>query len=287
MDYIEFKANEENPPLVFSDVEDEITNDEIEDFIDDTDQQREGLSFHRQLDPKFSNKGRNLKEGIYEDDQPFFEKEDTQPELYEPQNRDLVNFNKFSGLEKSVKKFDETFKNFEDSNSENPFFDAVIYGIMFYKSEEKIIDNNNKIKEILGDDFYNDLLKIKDNIKLDRTIFGYFNRCFQVTEVLANCKFSLKFFERRDMYRFVIQKKVQGKNKMARNLSSSVVEMFNRIEMIRQNLTRKEKIEFTPINIICESVYDEKIPVLCFSPIKFIWPIRVVLVDLIKGYNEF
>ena len=29
MDYIEFKANEENPPLVFSDVEDEITNDEI------------------------------------------------------------------------------------------------------------------------------------------------------------------------------------------------------------------------------------------------------------------
>ena len=89
------------------------------------------------------------------------------------------------------------------------------------------------------------------------------------------------------MYRFLIQKKVQGKNKMTRNLSISVLEKFNGYEMIRQNLTRKEKIEFTPINIICESVYDEKIPVLCFSPIKFIWPIRVVLVDLIKGYNEF
>ena len=97
-------------------------------------------------------------------------------------------------------------KNFEDSNSENPFFDAVIYGIVFYKSEGIIIDKN-KVKEILGDDFYNDLLEIKDNIKLDQTVFGYFNRCFQVNEVLAKCNFFLKFFERRNMYRFLIQKK--------------------------------------------------------------------------------
>ena len=111
MDYIEFEANEENLPLVFSDVEDEITNDEMEDFIDDTDQQREDVSFYRQVDPeniecysKFRNQRRNLKEEIYEDNQPYFGKEDTQSELYEPQNKDLVNSNKFSGFEKSVKK---------------------------------------------------------------------------------------------------------------------------------------------------------------------------------------
>ena len=122
-------------------------------------------------------------------------------------------------------------KNFEDSNSENPFFDAVIYGIVFYKSEGIIIDKN-KVKEILGDDFYNDLLEIKDNIKLDQTVFGYFNRCFQVNEVLAKCNFFLKFFERRNMYRFLIQKKVQGKNKVTRDLSSSAVEKFDGYEMI-------------------------------------------------------
>ena len=37
MGFIEFEANEENPPLVFSGDEDQITNDEIDDFIDDTD----------------------------------------------------------------------------------------------------------------------------------------------------------------------------------------------------------------------------------------------------------
>ena len=65
---------------------------------------------------------------------------------------------------------------------------------MFYKSEGEIIDKN-KTEEVLGDNFYNDLLEIKDEIKLDRTIFGYFNRCFQVNEVLATYNFFLKFFE--------------------------------------------------------------------------------------------
>ena len=106
MDYIAFEANEENPPLIIH--QDEITNDEMEDFIDDTDQQREDLNLYKHLDPEnikhyphFFNQTRNPKEAIYEDDQPYFRKEDTQPELYEP---------KFSGFEKSVKKFKENSK---------------------------------------------------------------------------------------------------------------------------------------------------------------------------------
>ena len=39
---------------------------------------------------------------------------------------------------------------------------------MFYKSNGEIIDIN-KIVEVLGEDFCNDLLEIKDQIKLDRT----------------------------------------------------------------------------------------------------------------------
>ena len=57
------------------------------------------------------------------------------------------------------------------------FFDTVIFGAMFYKSEGKTIVKD-KVKDVLGNDFYNDLLEIKDEIKLDKTIFGYFDRCF-------------------------------------------------------------------------------------------------------------
>ena len=45
--------------------------------------------------------------------------------------------------------------------------------------------------------------------KLDRTIFGHFDRCFLVNKVLAKYNFFLKFFEGRDIYRFQIKKKLR------------------------------------------------------------------------------
>ena len=136
-------------------------------------------------------------------------------------------------------------KNFTDSD--NSFFDAIIYG-MFYKSEGKIIEKD-KVEEVLGADFYSDLLEIKDEVKVDRTIFGYFDTCFKVKKVLSNHSFFLKFFERRDVFRFLIEKKVQGKNKVTRNLSSSVLEKFNGYEMIRRKLERKEKVDLISVDI--------------------------------------
>lgn len=46
MDFTEFEASEgntDNPPLVFSEDEDKIANDAMDNFIDDTDQQGEGV----------------------------------------------------------------------------------------------------------------------------------------------------------------------------------------------------------------------------------------------------
>ena len=131
------------------------------------------------------------------------------------------------------------------------FFDTVIFGAMFYKSEGKTIVKD-KVKDVLGSDFYNDLLEIKDEIKLDKTIFGYFDRCFQVNEALAKRSLFLKFFKRSDIVRILIQEKVQGKNKVTRILSASIIEKSNGHEMIRQQLSRKEKIDLIAINIVYE-----------------------------------
>ena len=90
-----------------------------------------------------------------------------------------MDFDKFLAFEKSVKKFKKTLKKFDDS--ENSFFDAIIYGTMPYKSEEKIIDKN-KIRDVLGDDFQNDLLEIKGNIKLYRTILDILADVFKLTK---------------------------------------------------------------------------------------------------------
>ena len=85
MDFIEFEASKENnQPLTFSDDEDENIPDKMDKFIDDTDQQGEGVSSYRQLDPeniehypKYPNSTKNPKEAVYEDDEPYFGEEDT------------------------------------------------------------------------------------------------------------------------------------------------------------------------------------------------------------------
>ena len=55
------------------------------------------------------------------------------------------------------------------------------------------------------------MLEIKDGIKLDRTLFGYFDRYFLANQVIAKHIFFLTCFEQRDMFRLLIRKKVQEK----------------------------------------------------------------------------
>ena len=54
----------------------------------------EDISFNRTFDPenidqynKFSNQIRDPREAVYEDDETFFDTEDTQPELFATQDR--------------------------------------------------------------------------------------------------------------------------------------------------------------------------------------------------------
>ena len=108
MDFIDFETSEnitDDEPLVFSDEEDEINNDQMGDFTDDTDQWREGVSFYRRLKrEKLPNQTRNPEEAVYEDKGPFFGVENTQPELYNPMDREFVTFDKFKGFE-DIEKF--------------------------------------------------------------------------------------------------------------------------------------------------------------------------------------
>ena len=97
---------------------------------------------------------------------------------------------------------------------------------MFTISEEKILEKNKAIN-VLGKDFHEKLLEVKEDIQLDKTLFGFFDRCFLMNKVLAKHNFLLKFYERRDKFRFLIKKKIEDrKNKVTRDLSSSIIKKF-------------------------------------------------------------
>ena len=170
---------EEDGLLVFSDdEEDEKITDELDGFIDDSTQPQEDVSFYRQVDPNnienypiFHGQTRNAIEAIHEDYEPFYGHEDQQPELYAPEDRKHVSFDKFKGFERPIEKFKKTLKNFK--NSKHQLFDAAIYGIMHYRcGSDQIVQK--KIIEALGGNIFNDLKEIEEEIKLDRTFFWIF-----------------------------------------------------------------------------------------------------------------
>ena len=59
--------------------------------------------------------------------------------------------------------------------------------------------DKEKAQEVLGDDLYFDLVKIESETLLDKTLFGFFDHCFKINEVLGKYGFFLKFFERRNV----------------------------------------------------------------------------------------
>ena len=177
----------------------------------------------------------------------YFGENDTQSELYIPEDRENVNFDNFTGFEKSAKKFYDSPRNFENSNK--PFFDAIVYGIMHTVGKNKIIlkerDKVNyeglivegnmkpdKKRQGIFLEKIENLIDIKDEIQLDRNLFGFFNRCFLVNELLSKYNYFLKFYERRDKFRFLMNKKLERKNKVTRDFSSSAIEKFNGYEAI-------------------------------------------------------
>ena len=125
---------------MFSDIDEDFDAGEINNFIDDNPIDEEDVSFYRERNPlnvndypAFNGQTRDPLAAIYEDYELFYGG-DLQPELYAPEHRNSVTFDKFEGFENSIKRFKKTQAN--SPESKNQLFDAVIFGLTFNKQND-------------------------------------------------------------------------------------------------------------------------------------------------------
>ena len=175
MDFILNKAEDDTPNLHVSEDEAEENNDNSI-FIDDTPVEQESISVHRDLTnlehyPKFKGQTRNPLDATYSGVHNYFG-EDEQPELYNPENRNFVEFDRFDKFEQNVKKLKNTLLKFD--GVENHLSFAVIYGLMYQKTENKDTIKKEDALKILGDDLYFEWLEIEPSTVLDKSLFGFF-----------------------------------------------------------------------------------------------------------------
>ena len=104
---------------------------------------------------------------------------------------------------------------------------------------------------------------------LDYTIFGYLDKCLLLNDVLARyfgC--FLRFYEKRNKYRYQLRKKLKSKNEIHSEISSCVQQKFNGYDFLIEELRNYEKKNLVPHDIVYEPPKNTETPIYCFFATK-------------------
>lgn len=116
----------------------------------------------------------------------------------------------------------------------------------------------------LGDDHFLKLIQIETVVMLDHSHFGFFERCRLINEILSEHNYFLKFYERRNKFRYQLRQKLKTKNEVKRELSACAIQIFNECELLKNHLNIGERQVYVPIGIVYKLTLDVKKPILCF-----------------------
>ena len=173
--------------------EEEFSEGESDLFIDEeVSDGEQNPSFYRSLENslervKFINQETNVDPSDF--DGEYFA-DDNQPELYDPENAENVEFNTFENDQDLSSAFKKSLLRFE--KTDNPFLYAIIFGVMYQKLKTSDI-LLEKAKETLETVFFEELKKINQSIMFDHSASGYFNQCLTANNVLSKYGFFLQF----------------------------------------------------------------------------------------------
>ena len=107
-----------------------------------------------------------------------------------------------------------------------------------------------------------------------------------MNEFLKKKNFFLKLYERRDKHRYLMKEGACSDNKIAQDLSSSVIEKFNGYEIIKRGLRNKEKEDFSPIYIVYEPSSNKDDLVICYFTDNIHLAFRSYISKKIKGEEK-
>ena len=178
------------------------------------------------------------------------------PELFDPENRDEVEFNSFDSSSNTSQAFKESLVRF--GNVDNHFFMLLFMVLCTAKVMEKMFLD---VEETLGNELFLELKEIEKSTMLDHSSFGFFDPCKLINDVLCEYDVLCEWFFStilREEFRYQLTRKLKEKNQMKRELSACIIQKFNRYELLRNHLNSTEIKNFIPIDIVYEPNLNDK-----------------------------
>ena len=140
-------------------------------------------------------------------------------------------------------------------------------------------------ERVLGTEFFIELKKIEKSTMLDHSIFVFFGRFQVINEVLSEYGFFLRFYERRNKFRYQLRQKLKEKNQMKRELSACIIQKFNGYELFRNLVNSIERKDFIPIDVVYEPTVNENKIIECFFAPRIHPGFRTTIEKSRKGGN--
>ena len=107
-----------------------------------------------------------------------------------------------------------------------------------------------------------------------------------MNEVLAKFGYFLRFYERRNKFRYQLSQKLNEKNRMRAELSACVIQKFNGYDLLRVNLKYSEKKDLLPIDIVYEPTLNIEKPTECFFASKIHLAFNTYYEKIVKGNKK-
>ena len=191
---------------------------------------------------------------------------DLQPRLYDRNSVDGRDIDNFEKDKYRAETFRKTLLCFSEQHEEsNLFFSAVVYGIYYLNNQNRPAADLTTACNAIREDKFEKLVEIKKDIMLDYTQFGFWKKCLKLNEVLSDhFGLFLRFYERRNKYRYLLRKRVDSKNKMHSEVSTLAISKFDGYEYLRNTLQKQEKKNLQPLDIIYEPTKNISEPIQCY-----------------------
>ena len=190
--------------------------------------------------------------------------EDTQPFQYGGDQLGGI-IHSFSKAPKLLAHFRKSLLRFPRcGDNENYFYSSVILGLFYVKNGGAIPKDLDEARQGLLFGAVH-LERIKKQIKLDHSVFGFVEKCMLLNDVLVEHfgRF-LRLYEVRNKFRYQLRKKIDQKNKLHSEVSACVQRKFNGYQYVRTNLNFLEKKQLMPIDIVYDPAKNCNTPIYCY-----------------------
>ena len=107
-----------------------------------------------------------------------------------------------------------------------------------------------------------------------------------MNEVLAKFGYFLRFYERRNKFRYQLRQKLKTKNEMRAELSACVIQKFNGYDLLRANLKYSEKKDLLLIDIVYEPTLNIEKPIDCFFASEIHLAFNTCYKKIVKGKKK-